>query len=250
MPAATSYPAIVADVNAPISGTQWIIDPAGAGRVTHRPIDYGVSGQTGGPGGHYAVAQRSGEIAATLAAAAHLARIRWTDAAHFCVVHRIKVGISFSAAVTTAVEMTMRAIKVTGFTVDFTTNMTSISMGASKTNMMRGTMAQSLMGANGPGICTTAALSGQTMTADAAPFAIAPLPTLAAVTATGTAVALPVGQTNLTGMVTLYEHTALGAHPLILAANEGVILQNHLAGPASGTFALYTQWEWSEVLVY
>ncbi len=197
--------------------------------------------------GHYAVAQRSGSIAATIGAAGHLARIRWTDPTRFCVVTRIKVGISVDGAITTGTELTLRAIIARGFTVDFTTAMTAINMATvAKTNAMRGgIMGQSLMGTAGPGISTTTVMSGQTLTADSAPFAIATLPSLTPTNATGTAVLIPVG--FATPMVTLYEWTGMGSHPVVLGQNEGVIIQPHVAGPASGTFGLYTQWEWAEV---
>lgn len=213
-----------------------------------RPVPYFSS--AGATGGHYRVAQRSGEIAATVSAAAHLARIRWTDQNKKLLLHRIKVGISFSGAVTTAVEMTMRAIIVRQFTVDFSSNITNINMTATaSTNQCRKQfMVASSMGTSGPGICTTAAMSGQTLTADAAPFAVCPIPTLVPSTATGTAVAIPVGAAS--PMVTLYEWTALGDHPIILEQNEGVVIQNHLAGPASGTFGLYVQWEWAEIFSF
>lgn len=199
--------------------------------------------------GHYQVAQRSGEIAATLAAAGHLARIRWnpTNANALCVVNRIRVGVTVSAAITTAVELAIRAIVVRQFTVDFTTAATLISMSSTaNTNVLRsGTMKTSQMGANGPAICTTVVMSGQTFTADNAPFAICsftnPSTTLGAA-----------ALTNQVGcgvpMATLYERGADGFHPLVLGNNEGVVIQNHLAGPGSGTFALYTEWDWAEVL--
>lgn len=223
-------------------GTGLAVDSNAAARITHRPTDYGVLG-------HYSVGLRSGELAATIGAAGHLASIRWTDATRFLLLHRIKVGYSVSGAITAAVEMTFRAIMVRAFTVDFTTARTLTALGVvANTNKMRNTMGTSLMGANGPAISTTTVMSGQTLTADANPFAITTVPSLIPVTATGTAVALPVGLASQ--MTTLYEATALGQHPIILGANEGVVIQPHVAGPASGTFALYVQYEWAEITAY
>jgi hypothetical protein len=246
MPAITSYPSLVGDVNSPVAGVQMVVDPAGALRQSIKPVDYSAVGGTA-IGGHFSVAQRSGSIAATIGAGGHLARIRWTDSAHLCVVTRIRVGITVDGAITTATEMTLRAIIVRGFSVDFTTAMTLISMaGVVNTNKMRsGTMSASLMGVNGPGIATTTVLSGQTLTADAAPFVIGTFPLLLPVTATGTAVAIPVGA----GIQSydLYNWATMGGHPPVLAANEGIVIQPHVAGPASGTFGLYVQWDWAEV---
>src|SRR5687768_8508708 len=117
--------------------------------------------------GHYKAAQRSGELAATIGALGHLARIRWTDSTALCVVNRIRVGMSVSAAVTASVETNLRAIQVHTFTTDFTTAITKVN--PAKCRM---TMANSLMQGNGPGISTTAVLSGQTLTAFDAPFAM------------------------------------------------------------------------------
>lgn len=247
MPTVTSYPAIVSDSNSPVSGIQAIVDPGGSLRTEIRPADH--TGAASFVGGHYAVAQRSGSIVATIGAAGHLARIRWTDATRFLVLHRIKVGVTVDGGITTATELTLRAIVVRGFSVDFTTAITQVSMaGVTNTNKMRASMSASLMGTAGPGICTTTVMSGQTLTADAAPFAVASLPGLLATNSTGVAVAVPVGFG--TSMVTLYEWTGLGQYPVVLAANEGVVIQPHVAGPATGTFALYTQWEWAEVAAF
>ncbi len=205
--------------------------------------------------GHYKTFQRSGEIAATLGAAAHLARVRWapTLSNTFFVLTKLRGGISVSADVTSGkIEMALRAIIARQFTVDFTTNMTALNLAttnAGKSNAMRTSMGGSLMGASGPGILTTAALSGQTMTVDAAPFCGAVMPTLLVPTnSTGTATLLTQGAG--TPMTTLYEWNAQGDHPPCLSLNEGIIVQNQLAGYASGTFALYTEWTWAEVLTF
>lgn len=197
----------------------------------------------GASGGHYYAAQRSGEIAATLGALGHLARLRWTQATMKLVLKRIRVGISVSGAVTTAVEFNLRAIVVRNFTVDFTTAITMVNP-----SKARDEMPPSKMQAGGPGICTTAVLSGQTLTADAAPFAMATFPVLTPTNSTGTAVAVPVGTS--VPMTTLYEQAAHGQHPVVLGQNEGIVVQPVTAGPASGTFALYCAWEWAEVLSY
>lgn len=190
-------------------------------------------------GGHFYAAQRSGELAATIGALGHLARLRCPSSTSVILrLKRIKVGITVSAAVTTAVEFNLRAIVVRNFTTDFTTAITAVVP-----SKARGTMTDSITTAM---ISTTTVMSGQTLTADAAPFAMATFPGLVPVTATGTAVALPVGFG--TASAVLYERTAEGQHDVMLRANEGVVIQPVTAGPASGTFALYVEWTWSEVL--
>lgn len=198
---------------------------------------------SGGSGGHYYACQRSGELAATIGALGHLARLFWSQPSMKLVLKRIRVGITFSAAVTTAVEHSLRAIVARNVSVDFTTAITKVNP-----SRARQEMPPSRMETNGPGIGTTAVMSGQTLTADAAPFAMCTFPLLQPTNSTGTAVAVPVGAG--VKMETLYEQSANGQHPIVLGQNEAVIIQPVTAGPASGTFALYVHWEWAEVLNY
>lgn len=238
-----------------IAGAQKLaVDPLYlAARVALRPLDYTASGALLG---HYAVAQKSGATV-SLGAAGHIGRIRWAPASNanntFCVLLRLKVGYSVITAVTTAVPMEFDAIIHRGYTVDHTAAITNINMSSvPRTNAMRSgagltAMQSSQMGTSGPGICTTVVISGNTSTADNAPFAIQALPNLSSSTSTGTAVALQAGTSG--GMVTLYDCTAAGQHPVVLSNQEGVVVRHVGAGPASGTTSLYLQWEWAEVSV-
>lgn len=201
--------------------------------------------------GHYAVAQQSGAIAATPSALDVHARIRWapTLASYLCVLMRLKLGWAIISAVTTTVRMVYQASIARGFTVDFTTACTQINMSTvTGTNMMRPGMSNSLMGAAGPGIATTAPCTGMTYALDNAPFAICVWPGLLSVTATGTAVAQQAGMAGQ--MLPIYEWTGLGQHPVILGNNMGVAVQLTNAGWASGTVSLNDQWEWGEVLLF
>lgn len=217
-----------------------------AARVAMRPLEYVNQGRVLG---HYAVAQRSGELVATIGALGHLASIRWAVDDAYCVLMRLKVGWSISAAVTTAVEMNLRAIIARAFSVDFTTAATAINMATvPSTNAMRKSMGSSLMGVTGPRISTTTVQSGQTLTADNAPIGMVVWPSRYPTNSTGTAVAQAVGDAGM--MQTLYECTAPYQYPVVLSLNEGVIVQPVTAGPATGTFAIYTQWEWAEVEVF
>lgn len=219
-----------------------------AARIAARPLEYAGYGRVLG---HYAVAQRSGTIVnSTLGALGHVASIRNPDPSAFVVLRRIKVGWSVMTAISIGLEINFRAIIARGFSVDFTTASTAISMaGVPNTNKMRATMGTSIMGVNGPRISTTVVMSGQTLTADAAPFAIALLGNgLQPVSATGTASLVPVGYS--TPMADLYNVSDGYAHPVVLSSNEGVIVQPILALPADGAIALHTVWEWAEVVVF
>ena len=217
-----------------------------AARVAMRPLEYVANGRILG---HYAVEHRSGELAATIGALGHLASLRWSDSTAFCVLTRIKVGYSISAAVTTAVQMNMRAVLARGFSVDFSTARTLSNLAAvPKANAMRSSMNGSLMGVNGPAISTTTVMSSQTLTADTDGFAFTNWPALLGTNGTGTAVALPVGMAG--EMQTLYECTSPYQHPIVLSQNEGVIIQPITAGPARGSFSIYVQRDRAEVVVF
>jgi hypothetical protein len=48
-------------------------------------------------------------------------------------------------------------------------------------------------------------------------------------------------------MQVLYEWDVNGDHPIILGANEGVLIQPVTAGPVTGTVKYYVQWSWAEL---
>ena len=197
--------------------------------------------------GHYMAASLSGAIAATPSALDPHASIRWapTTPNAYLVLLRIKIGWECLTAITTAVRMAYQASIVRSFTVDFTTSNSALDM-SKHSGMMRTTMGTSLMGANGPrGAAITGALSGNTYTLDTSPFAITNWSVPGILTGTVSTVLGVAGNTQ-----TLYERTADGQHPVVLAANEGVVVQLVHTGWASGTVSLCVQWEWAEVLAF
>lgn len=201
--------------------------------------------------GHYGVAQLSGAIAATPTALDVHARIRWapSNTSAFAVLMRLKYGYHVLTAITAAVRMSYQASIARGFTVDFTTAITNINMATvTATNTMRSSMKNSLMGTDGPGICTTAPCTGMTYTLDTAPFAFNAMPPLTGTNATGTVVTLSLGMGSKAE--TLYEWTGLGQHPVVLSNLEGVVVQLVHTGHATGTVSEFSQWEWGETLVF
>ncbi len=234
------------------TGTELAVDPLyAAARIALRPLDYTSDGAILG---HYMVAQKSGATV-SIGALGHVGRIRWAPAASlnnvFCVLLRLRVGFSIISAITTAVQMDFDATIHRGYTVDHSAGITNANMAAvPRTNAMRsgqgvGAMASSQMGTSGPGICTTVVISGNTSTADANPFAMVTFDSPAVITGT---VSQPAGRGA--PMQTLYECTAAGQHPVVLSAQEGVVVREVSAGPASGTTSLYLEWTWAEVTVF
>lgn len=197
--------------------------------------------------GHYKTFQKSGATA-SIAAGGIIASLRWapSNPAYWCVITGIRAGWVVTGAVTLATPMDLEAFIVRGFTVDFTTASTPANLAATtNTNQMRKTMSPSQMGVNGPRICTTAVMSGQTATVDANAFA-------------GTVwVNQPSGNATVTqavgvggAMQDLYRWTELQDHPPVLGNNEGVFLELVTANVVTGTIAYYVEWHWAEVLTF
>jgi len=212
----------------------------GAQRTSISPVDYAAADGSG-VFGYYGVAQASGATV-SLAAGAHLASLRWSDLTRVLVLLGIRAGWTITGAVTAATPMDLRAIIARGFTVDFTTASTPANLAAvANTGKFRSTMGASLLGTNGPRIATTGAMSGQTLTADADAFAMTSFANQPSGNATVTQ-AVGVGHP----MVDLYKWDPT-KHPIVLQANEGVLVQPVTAGPTTGSVKYYIEWHWAEL---
>ena len=215
-------------------------------RASMRALDYTLGDYTGGI---YSITHVSGAVAATLAAGSDIASVRWSNDSKYFGLLKCEVSLAVITAVTTSVIFDARLQPVRSFTTDYTTASTATSM-ASNNGKLRalgdGAMNASLMGTSGPRIMTTATMSGETFTADASSIGHATWPMLLPVTATGTAVALPVGAAG--AKQTLFDWTLAGYQPFVLGANEGLVVMNETAGPASGTYKYYVTWTWVEAV--
>ena len=231
------------------AGNIWEVDPLFlAGRVAMCPLEYrGV----GNVLGHYGVAQRSGAIdgVTPLTANSHIAGVRWAPSATaYFVLLRLRFGLTVTTAVTISLQKAYAAFILRGFTVAWSSNNTASNLAAVvNTGKMRATMGASLLGTVGPQICTTLGMTGNTSTQDAAAFAMLSCPNPSTTLGAG-AVTAQVGAG--VAMQTLYEVTSPYQHPVVLAPNEGIVLQNLLAGDASGTSAFHTEWTWAEVNLF
>lgn len=185
--------------------------------------------------GGYRLDAETGAIAATLAANSPLFSFRWGDATRLAIIEHISVSVAVSAAITTAVAMSLEAIIARGFTASdsagtqivFTNN--SGKSNADKTSM-GGTLVTDVR------IAATGTLTAGTRTLDNNGFGGVNF-------GTGTAV----GTTPL-AKVDLYRASAPDGYPIILAQNEGFIIRNPDAGPATGTFKIMVSIGWTEVL--
>lgn len=215
-----------------IPGTPAVVDGTfSALRTSIRPLDYQVPG--GPPLGHYSVAAKSG-LTTGLSAGGLLFAFRWNATNALAVIERISVGAIVTTAFTTAQAVDVDGILVRGWTASDSAG-TALTPTANS-NKMRTNMGTSLAG--DIRIAPAAGLTaGGTKTPDANAFCIGCIPNTNAI---GTGL-----QT-----IPIYDVTAFGQHPVILAANEGFNLRVVTAQGAVGVVAYYIKCDWAEVAGY
>lgn len=208
-------------------GTIAEVDGTGfrAMRVVKRPMDYGALGS-------YSVTGRTGVMAAGLVANSEIFQLRWTDATRLCAITSVHCSgggsiVAFAAGVTNMELLVARSWTVAGSggtAIALTTNNQKLrsSMGTSLVNDMR--------------VASTAALTAGTKTLDAQP--IGSLTSSVTVTA----------GTPLWPAAHLYEINENDGHPIILAANEGIVVRATV--PATGTWTASIDVTWMEMAAY
>lgn len=209
-----------------------------AARVSPRPLDYGVLGA-------YRHAMRSGTIAATAAANVNLYSFR-NAGSSICVIQRVRAQLFANVAFTAAFnDLSFKMHVARAYTVGHTTNATAATLTGNNAKL-RTSMATCAAAIH---IINTAAagLTGGTATVDTDPMAISSIgkPNVVnAAAATEYLAAQPIVQLE-------YEpDMGDGVHPLVLAANEGFLLQNGLVWPAAGTAVLKVEVQWAEVSAF
>ncbi|SRR6266566_3597281 len=192
--------------------------------ATSYPVDYGI-------GGCYRLTSKSGAMAAGLAANAPIYAFRWTSVSLLALLRRVRLqawstGTGFAAGLATFDMLVARSWTVadTGGVVD------TISTNNGK---LRTAMATTAL----PEIrhSSTATLTAGTRTLDAQAMETL---SVGVTTATNTPFITP-GIPNK-----LFEASQFD-HPLVLAQNEGFVLQASV--PATGTWAFAVTPEWDEV---
>lgn len=209
-----------------------------AQRVTARPVDYATLGS-------YGLSAVTGTLAAALAASAVVFSARWSDATRLGVIHSLKTRFlpltPFTAA--TLTDHTSFAAYIGRSFSAAHTGGTALTPTANNAKR-RASMGTSLF--NDIRIATTAALAGGTVTLDANAFAQSIRKGNRVNPAAATEeVVMPTAD----GLLWTPE-VSNGEHPIILAANEGIIIRNRTVWPAAGTGILLVEIEWSEVAAY
>jgi hypothetical protein len=198
----------------------WEIESATkAGRVTLRDIDYGTLGIYS-----FGAANGGTVMTAGLTANAPVFSFRWTQAVNLCLVRRFRLSM---AAVTafTAGGAIFNLFAARSFTV-VDSGGTSVLPTGNQNKLRTSGMGTTLVG--DARISATVALTPGTRTLDSNPLA-----------------SIVGGCPNVAGQQIILPGTAMldfrpGEHPLILAQNEGLVLQANV--PATGT------WFWSVIL--
>lgn len=188
--------------------------------------------------GYYRQAMVTGAVAATLGAGSTLFSFRWTDATRLCLIQSIRVNAIVSGLITTGVQFDLAAFIARSFTASDTGG--TASLPASGQQKLRTSMGNSLAG--DVRIAATAALGVGTRTVDAFPIG-------RIVGFTGTTVGTQVFGSG-SDAIPLYFRDNSDHHPIVLAQNEGILVQNPLAGPATGTLTMLVKIEWGEVASY
>jgi hypothetical protein len=192
-----------------------------AARVTLRDIDYGALGI-------YSLGAANGGTVMTagLGANAPVLSFRWTQAANLCLVRRFRLSMAAVTAFTAGAAI-FNLFVARSFTV-VDSGGTSVLPSGNQNKLRTSGMGTTLVG--DARISATVALTPGTRTLDSNPVA----------TIVG-------GCPNVAGQQIILPDTRMldfrpGEHPLILAQNEGLVLQATV--PATGT------WFWSAILDY
>jgi hypothetical protein len=187
------------------------------------PIDYGI-------GGCFQLTSKSGSMAAGLAANSPIYAFRWTSIALLAIVRRVRVSCWVLGTAFTAGIIEFDAMRVHGWTAADTGGVTDTITGDNG-NMRTAMPATALSEIRHS---STATLTAGTRTVDTQPIDLMVASAVAAVTNQIVFTRQPV-----------FDKTAASDHPLVLAQNEGFLIQATV--PAIGVWAFSVTPEWDEV---
>lgn len=217
------------------SGTKVDVNADRAMLVEVRPPAFGSLGV-------YNNAMNTGSIAATLGANSDLWSLRWTDATRLCLIRKLSVSAVVNAAITTGVQFDLAAFFARSFTVsDSNANSSTTATTSGSNDTLRTSMGTSLIAANDIRIAGTGGFTAGTRTLDTNPLG-------RILGWTGTAAGTFIF--NSTGLIPLIDRTGAGQMPVVLAQNEGIVIRNPVAGPATGTFVITVNVDWQEAASY
>jgi hypothetical protein len=185
--------------------------------------------------GAYQLALTSGLLTAVAAGGVVYGfRFGPTVTTNLCMIRKVEIGFSTTTAFTTAQAVQYSMTIGRSFTVPYGTGGTAAQFTQTNTGKMRSSMPTSQMSITSGNIyiSNTGAITGATITPDTQAIAYAS----GASTAVGTV--MP--------MTAIYSHQS-GDYPLILAANEGFVINNVTTMGGVGVINLTVNVEWMEL---
>lgn len=208
-------------------------DLAGASRVTIRP-----------PAalGFYSIGVGTG-VYVGLAAGAAVFSARWGDATRLALILRVTVSVIQSAAASTAGRVDRRLVIARNFTVSDSGG-TAITL-TGNNQKMRTSQGSSLF--TDMRVASTAALTAGTRTLDSQGIGIAATWANLTTSPTATGTASTTAHNRIIDKYDLFNTTANFNYPIVLAQNEGIIVDMQSAQPASSSLSTFIEVQWAEV---
>jgi hypothetical protein len=214
-----------------------------AARVSARPLDHVLQQHVGG---HYRLAARSGILTgAGIIADAPLFSLRWSSAQLQFVLLYLEAYLLPTVVFTAAQELGIAGILASGFTAPDSAG-TAILPGTSNRTRRNG---MSISQVADMRIGSVTLLTAGTRVLDANDFIAGSGVANVVNAAAGTAYVNPSGGEPPFGF-RYQPRVTEGEHPIVLAANEGLIIRNKIAFPAAGAATLIVNIGWAEVPQY
>jgi hypothetical protein len=204
-------------------------------RASLRPYDWAPPGVASvAAGGHFFFEAATGALTGA-AANSPLMSLRWDDSNLSLVLLRLSMWYYLTTAYTAAQMNDFELVRATLFAAADSGGTPVVPL-KKRTNMPNSRV-QDLR------VASTAALTAGTRTLDAAGFGVVVdgPPNVAIPTAT-----LGIPRQELV----LYDVREVGAHPLVIGKNEGLIVRNITAMSAAGVIKAYFEADWAEVAVF
>ena len=222
------------------------VDPTfKAARINARPLEF-VNAAGSQIGGHYRLAAKSGTLtSAAVVADGALFSLRWTNPSLLFVLHYLEAYLLPTVVFTAQQEIGLDAILASAFTASDSGG-TAILPGTSN-RARRSNMGISQV--TDMRIATTSVVTAGTRTLDANAFAAGSGLVNVVNAAAGTAYVNPGGGDPPFGL-RYTPQVDRGEHPIVLSANEGIVVRNKVIFPAAGAAVLIVNMGWAEVPAY
>lgn len=210
------------------------------GQANAKPLHVVSKPQSFGSLGHYQLAVQTNEIREDMAENGEIFQFRWTDATRLCIINKITINGMFATTAFAAGGITLAAAICRSWSADGTGGTTLTLTGDN--NQLRSSMGASLLGT--ARIATIGALGAGTKTIDAQNIGM-----ITTHSSGGTSSATPIIGSIHLPMNDLFDcDIASGEHPIVLAANEGIIVRAKV--PPTGLWTAGLTIKWAELTAF